>query len=77
MKSTPRKSSCNPFEEEAQVTEIEISPDGRLFLFGASTEVLKLLQACGFGNPSLDQRISNAPPVVLIAHSTEKNGCHE
>ncbi len=34
---------------ESDVTDIEIAPDGRLFIFGASREVLELLAGIGFG----------------------------
>ena len=46
----------NP-NDESSMTEISILPDGRVYLFGASREVLELLHAIPLGDPALAERI--------------------
>lgn len=41
---------------ESNVTDIEIAPDGRLFVFGASREVIELLARIGFGGQQARRR---------------------
>jgi hypothetical protein len=64
--------ACNPairgnelmdvLSDETGITEIEIAPNGRLYLFGASLEVLTLLQEIGLIDASARVRLANAPP---------------
>jgi hypothetical protein len=44
-------------EDESSLSEISILPDGRVYLFGASRQVLELLQAIPLGDPALAERI--------------------
>ena len=46
-----------PFPE-SDVTEIEIGPDGRLFLFGASREVLEVLSLTGLAPQAAGRRLA-------------------
>ena len=43
--------------ESSAITEIEIAPDGRLFLFGASSGVLTLLREFGLADDAMLPRI--------------------
>jgi hypothetical protein len=42
---------------EANVTDIEIGPDGRLFIFGASRQLLELLEASGVASLETRRRL--------------------
>jgi hypothetical protein len=42
---------------ETSVSEIEIAPDGRLFLFGASLPLLQFLEQAGLGDEPLHARL--------------------
>jgi hypothetical protein len=44
-------------EDEAAISEINILPDGRVCVFGASQQVLELLDAIPLGDASLQNRI--------------------
>ncbi len=44
-------------EEDASISEINILPDGRVCLFGASQQVLEVLDAIPLGDPALRTRI--------------------
>jgi hypothetical protein len=46
----------NP-EDEASITEISILPDGRVYLFGTSQQVLEVLHAIPLGDPAIQQRL--------------------
>jgi hypothetical protein len=48
--------------DESHITEIELLPDGRLCLFGATTEILRFLEELGLGDPGLRQRLMHAAP---------------
>ncbi len=56
-------SQLSTSSEETSVTDIEISPDGRIFLFGVSPQVLQILYDCGLTDQSLKNRLdsSNSP----------------
>jgi hypothetical protein len=43
---------------ECDVTDIEIGPDGRLFLFGASRELLELLAQSGIAPEAAGRRLA-------------------
>ena len=40
-------------DEETSITELTIDPNGRVYVFGASREVLELLESLEPGNPRL------------------------
>ena len=44
------------FADETRVTEISIAADGRIYVFGASRQVIELLSDLQLGDPSLDRR---------------------
>jgi hypothetical protein len=44
-------------EDESPISEISILPDGRVCLFGASQQVLEVLDAISLGDPTLRSRI--------------------
>jgi len=44
------------FAEETRVTEITIAADGRIYVFGASQQVLQLLDDLHLGDPAFDRR---------------------
>ena len=44
-------------EGETNVTDIELTQDGRIFVFGASAEVLSLLDELGLSDEALRSRI--------------------
>jgi hypothetical protein len=56
-------------EDDSPITEIDILPDGRVCLFGASQQVLEILDGIPLGDPALRSRIdglraARAQPVV-------------
>jgi hypothetical protein len=44
------------FDDETSLTEITIAPDGRLFVFGASCQVLEALNQLAFVDTFLEER---------------------
>jgi hypothetical protein len=44
-------------EDDSSISEINILPDGRVCLFGASRQVLELLDAIPLGDPTLKTRL--------------------
>jgi hypothetical protein len=44
-------------EDDSSISEINILPDGRVCLFGASQQVLEMLDAIPWGDPALKSRI--------------------
>ena len=44
-------------EDDSSISEINILPDGRVCLFGASQQVLEMLDAIPLGDPALSSRI--------------------
>lgn len=44
-------------DEETSMTDIEIGADGRIYIFGASREVLELLRDLGFEDEHLRTRL--------------------
>lgn len=44
-------------EDDSSISEINILPDGRVCLFGASRQVLEILDAISLGDPSLKSRV--------------------
>jgi len=43
--------------DESNLTELEIGPDGRIYVFGASSEILELLDKIRFGDNRLGDRL--------------------
>jgi hypothetical protein len=46
--------------DETGITEVEIAPNGRLYLFGASIEILNLLREIGLADSPVNARLENA-----------------
>lgn len=72
MKSSEQKSPASSqeklmkecFVSDAECTDIEIAPDGRIYLFGTSTQVMELLQTCGLHDPDSIARMAAESAVV-------------
>jgi hypothetical protein len=47
--------------DETNLTELEIGPDGRVYVFGASPEVLQILDALRKQDESIRQRLGRIP----------------
>lgn len=45
-------------DEETAITEMTFLPDGRICLFGASRELLELLESINLGDPGLSARLT-------------------
>ncbi|WP_437193909.1 hypothetical protein [Planctomicrobium sp. SH527] len=86
MKPTELRDSPRPktreenFVSDSDCTDIEIAPDGRIFLFGASTQAMELLEACGLhdpasrtrmGSPELPESISSEKQDVMNVEMTD------
>lgn len=52
-----KKNSPKPLEDESTITEISIAPDGRLYVFGASADVLEALAAVEQRGGEIDHRL--------------------
>lgn len=44
-------------QNEEQITEISVAPDGRVYVFGASAAVLEALGSMGLGGEALRRRL--------------------
>ncbi len=44
-------------EDETAITDIRIAPDGRVFVFGASGQILAMLSELGWGDDNLQARL--------------------
>lgn len=64
MSNSRQRGSLLP---ETAISEIEIAPDGRLFLFGASVQLLETLQQAGLGDAALQKRLAQAGPPRSVA----------
>jgi hypothetical protein len=51
------KETAVSLEDDSSISEINILPDGRICLFGASQQVLDALDAIPLGDPALKSRI--------------------
>jgi hypothetical protein len=49
----------NFISDETSVSEITIQPDGRLFVFGASEGLLRLLAELGWADDGLQRRLNS------------------
>jgi hypothetical protein len=47
--------------DETNLTELEIGPDGRVYVFGASQEVLQILDALRKQDESIRRRLERIP----------------
>lgn len=47
-------------DEETPITEITIAPDGRIYVFGASAEVLEVMGSLDSQNAELRKRIDES-----------------
>jgi hypothetical protein len=56
---SPAHRSDDLCDEETSMTEITFLPDGRLCLFGASREILELMDSLQLGDTSLDSRLAS------------------
>jgi hypothetical protein len=64
------------YEEEA-VTDLEILPDGRIFVFGASKQVLEILNAIqGSSDPKILARTSMMAASSKASQSTASTMVH-
>ena len=52
-------------EDDFSISEINILPDGRVCLFGASQQLLELMDAIPLGDPALRNRIDSLCPIDL------------
>lgn len=52
----PRAATC----DETTMTELEIAPDGRIYVFGASAAILKVLESVGLHGQAIDTRLQAA-----------------
>jgi hypothetical protein len=58
-------------EEDSTISEINILPDGRVCVFGASRQVLELLDAIPLGDPALESRIESLRAAELPSEANE------
>jgi hypothetical protein len=56
--------------DEMNLTELEIGPDGRVYVFGASQEVLQILDAIRNRDESIRQRLERIPGHHSVAETT-------
>jgi hypothetical protein len=59
---TSTASNSGDLANESSVTDIEIAPDGRLFLFGASRELLELLLDVGLTGKDSQSHVVDRMP---------------
>ncbi|NLF08438.1 MAG: hypothetical protein GX594_10725 [Pirellulaceae bacterium] len=59
-------------ENDSSISEINILPDGRVCIFGASQQVLEALDAMQLGDPSLSTRIDALRSVGERAAATHE-----
>ena len=58
------------FDDETSVTDLEIGPDGRVYIFGASRQVLEILSKLQAKYDSLCPRVEIANAPALSHHAT-------
>jgi hypothetical protein len=71
-----KQPSASLLPDETAITEIMIRPDGRVYVFGLSYDVLDLLSALEPHNAALRQRLAaapgpRAPHPPVIPHATQ------
>jgi hypothetical protein len=65
-------------EDETNVTDIELLPDGRICVFGASAEVLTVLDQLQCGtDPSVSDRLRRRSGIVDLSTISHVNGTAE
>jgi hypothetical protein len=47
-----------PVDDETSISEITIAPDGRIYVFGASFEVLEAIEELASGNSEFRRRLN-------------------
>ncbi len=57
------KSPRIPADDESAISEISIAADGRLYVFGASQEVLEVMASLNTRDRALRQRVEHARAV--------------
>lgn len=71
------------FTDETNITDLEIAPDGRVFVFGASPEVLRILDNLCSKDQSLRARVGPSrrrktkPVTTVVANRSVLEGGHE
>ncbi len=69
--------------DENKLTELEIAPDGRIYLFGASAEMLEILSRLFSDNQAVQlrheqiQRQTSVPAAAVHAQASQRNNSHE
>ena len=58
--------------ESANITELEVAPDGRIYVFGASPEILELLQSIGFSDGDVHRHVE-----LTQAKAMDQNQVHD
>ena len=61
-------------EDDSQISEINILPDGRVCLFGASRRILEIMDAIPLGAPELKERIERLR-TTDVRQADEKATC--
>ena len=51
--------------ESANITELEVAPDGRIYVFGASPEILEILQSIGFSDGDVHRRVELTQKIAI------------
>ncbi|HID75261.1 MAG TPA: hypothetical protein EYP56_04610 [Planctomycetaceae bacterium] len=67
---------------ETAVTEITITPDGRVFLFGTSRQVIDVLSGLSFRDPAWEERLAAVrrlgdEPNLVSAAAASQPQCEE
>ncbi len=62
-------------EDDSSISEINILPDGRVCLFGASQQVLEILEAIPWGDPALKSRIERCCGAAVSAAQGRRDAC--
>jgi hypothetical protein len=59
-------------QDETSITELTITPDGRIFVFGLSRQVLEMLEELDFTSPDLQRRLESLEPAAESAQAGRK-----
>ncbi len=60
-------------DDEVNITDIELMPDGRIYVFGTSLEVLDVLDALQGGQDDIVSRRIAAQQIAVAAVATRAN----
>jgi len=69
------KTSNVSAEDETATSEISIAPDGRIFVFGASHEILELLAALNRRDGALRQRLEHIRAARIVTEPPALPNC--